>query len=72
MGFFQKLFGTAKNALCAPVAGEAVALSEVNDPTFAMELVGKGMAVRPAEGKIVAPCAGSLPYMVQKVHIWSL
>ena len=39
MGFFKNLFGgkeaaPALNALSAPVAGEAVAISEVSDPTF--------------------------------------
>lgn len=72
MGFFQKLFGKEKNVLCAPVAGEAVALSEVNDPTFAMELVGKGIAVRPTEGKIVAPCAGTVDMVFDTGHAITL
>lgn len=72
MGFFQKLFGKEANALCAPVAGEVVALSEVNDPTFAMELVGKGVAVRPAANTIVAPCAGSVDMVFETGHAITL
>ena len=35
MGLFDKLFGKKLDEIGAPVAGEAVASSEVNDPTFA-------------------------------------
>lgn len=38
--------------LVSPAKGKAVPLSEVNDPTFADGLLGKGAAVVPAEGKI--------------------
>lgn len=49
-GLFKKKDN--KMILGAPVKGKAVPLSEVNDPTFAEEMLGKGMAVIPAEGKI--------------------
>ena len=39
MGFFQKLFGKPMNQFAAPVAGNAVPLSQVPDPTFAEELL---------------------------------
>ena len=44
--------------LGAPVKGKAVPLSEVSDPTFAQEMLGKGMAGIPSEGKIYAPAEG--------------
>lgn len=72
MGFFQKLFGKTSNELCAPVAGTAVALSEVNDPTFAMELVGKGMAIRPEANTIVAPCACTVDMVFETGHAITL
>lgn len=72
MGFFQKLFGKEANALCAPVAGDVIALSEVNDPTFAMELVGKGVAVRPVANTIVAPCAGTVDMVFETGHAITL
>ena len=46
-GLFKKKDN--KMILGAPVKGKAVPLSEVNDPTFAEEMLGKGMAVIPAE-----------------------
>ncbi|MCI5773014.1 MAG: beta-glucoside-specific PTS transporter subunit IIABC [Erysipelotrichaceae bacterium] len=42
----------------APVAGEVVPLEKVNDNVFASGIVGKGIAVKPSEGKIYAPCDG--------------
>ena len=42
----------------APVSGEVVALSEVKDEVFSKEIMGKGVAVRPNEGKVVAPFDG--------------
>ena len=47
MGIFDKLFAKKSNdiTLGAPVAGEAVALSQVSDPTCGEEILGKGVAV---------------------------
>ena len=38
--------------LGAPVSGQAVPLQEVSDPTFGGEILGKGVAVRPTDGRI--------------------
>ncbi len=40
----------------SPLTGEAVPLSETGDPAFAAEALGKGIAVKPSEGKVFAPC----------------
>ena len=53
MGFFKKLFGKSMDELSAPVAGNAVPVSQVPDPTFAEELLGKGIAIEPTEGNLV-------------------
>ena len=79
MGFFKNLFGggeeakaPALNVLGAPVAGEAVAISEVSDPTFGQEILGKGVAFRPSEGKVFAPCDASVDLMFDTGHAVSL
>lgn len=41
--------------VASPVEGEVIPLSEVNDDVFAQELMGKGAAIIPTEGKIFAP-----------------
>ena len=72
MGFFDRLFGIKKDALCAPVAGEAVALDQVNDPTFSSEMLGKGMAIIPTGNQIVAPCDGTVDMMFETGHAVTL
>ena len=41
-------------SLAAPVKGECIPVSEVEDPTFAEEILGKGIAIKPSEGKFYA------------------
>ncbi|MDD3340410.1 MAG: glucose PTS transporter subunit IIA [Lachnospiraceae bacterium] len=42
----------------SPLEGKAIKMSQVNDATFAAEVLGQGMAVVPTVGKVVAPCDG--------------
>lgn len=73
MGFFKNLFGKKPgNGICAPVAGEAVAISEVSDPTFGEEILGKGIAIKPSEGKVFAPCDATVDMMFDTGHAVSL
>ena len=72
MGILKKLFGKPMDALCAPVAGNAVPVSQVPDPTFAEELLGKGIAIEPSEGKILAPCDATVDMMFETGHAISL
>ena len=51
------LFKKKGHVLGAPAKGKAVPLQEVSDPTFAEEMLGKGAAVIPSEGKIYAPAS---------------
>ncbi|MGI6170561.1 MAG: glucose PTS transporter subunit IIA [Butyricicoccus sp.] len=39
----------------APLTGEAVTLQDTGDETFAAEVLGKGVAIVPSEGKVYAP-----------------
>lgn len=42
--------------ICSPISGTVMELSEVGDGVFSEEMLGKGFAVEPSEGKVVAPC----------------
>lgn len=44
--------------IASPLTGWATPLSEVPDPVFAEGMMGQGIAVDPAEGRLVAPGAG--------------
>ena len=72
MGIFSKLFGKKLDEIYAPVAGQAVAIGEVPDPTFAEEMLGKGIAIIPAEGKVFAPCDATVDMMFTTGHAVSL
>lgn len=68
----EKLGLSAGIPIPAPVAGEAVPLSAVNDPTFSEEILGKGAAVKPAEGRIVSPVDGTIEMMFDTGHAVSI
>lgn len=56
------------NTVCSPLTGEAVSLGLVNDPTFAEEIMGKGMAIIPTEGKVVSPVDGTIAMIFDTKH----
>ena len=68
MGFLAKLFGTALCYIGAPVSGNAMPLHQVSDPAFAAGLLGKGIAIEPTEGRIVAPCNGRVDMIFETGH----
>lgn len=72
MGFFDKLFGKKLEGIYAPIAGKAVAISEVPDPTFAEGMLGNGIAIEPTEGKVYAPCDATVDMMFDTGHAVSL
>ena len=72
MGFLAKLFGVSMCYIGAPVAGNAVALHQVSDPAFATGLLGKGVAIEPSEGRIVAPCDATVDMVFDTAHAVTL
>lgn len=54
--------------LLSPLCGAVKPLSEVNDATFAQEMMGKGIAVLPEEGKVVAPFDGTVEAIFPTKH----
>ncbi len=42
--------------LFSPLEGTAIPMAQVNDETFAAEVLGKGVAVIPEKGQVKAPC----------------
>ena len=72
MGFFKKLFGKKTDDFYAPMAGKAVPITEVPDPTFAEGMLGNGIAIEPTEGKVYAPCDATVDMMFTTGHAVSL
>lgn len=54
--------------IAAPVAGQLVKLSDVNDPTFAQEILGKGAAIVPEEDVFRSPVNGEVVMVFNTEH----
>ena len=54
--------------LVSPMTGTALPLSQVSDPVFASESMGKGAAVEPTDGAIYAPCDGEITLVANTGH----
>ena len=76
MGLFDKLFGKKEeinpNHVYAPMTSEAVAITEVPDPTFAEGMMGNGIAIKPTSGKVCSPVNGTVDMMFDTGHAVSL
>ena len=57
-----------EGTVAAPVSGHVVPLSEVKDEAFSSGVLGKGVAIVPAEGKVYAPCDGEISTMFPTGH----
>ncbi|MCR8982134.1 beta-glucoside-specific PTS transporter subunit IIABC [Brevibacillus laterosporus] len=52
----------------SPLAGVVHPLQEVSDPTFSREIMGKGIAIEPAEGRVVSPVNGTVVSIFNTKH----
>ncbi len=59
---------TASNAILSPLSGTVVALKDVPDATFAEGVLGEGIAIEPAEGKVIAPCKAQVSTLFDTRH----
>ena len=56
--------------ILAPLTGKAVPLSEVSDPVFSEKVLGDGVAIIPADGKIVSPVDGEISTVAETSHAY--
>ncbi|MFW8080097.1 PTS glucose transporter subunit IIA, partial [Klebsiella pneumoniae] len=56
------------NDILAPMSGSVIALDQVPDSTFASGLLGNGVAIIPAVGKVIAPFTGEVASLFQTKH----
>ncbi|MGG5318250.1 beta-glucoside-specific PTS transporter subunit IIABC [Enterococcus sp. AZ072] len=52
----------------SPMKGKIIPLSEVHDEAFASEALGKGFAIEPVEGQVVAPFDGKIAAIFPTKH----
>ena len=62
----KRINGTA--AVTSPLSGEVMELSKVNDPVFSQEILGKGIAIIPENGVVVAPLDGIITVLTGSKH----
>lgn len=59
-------------AILAPVSGKVEPLTNVNDPVFSGEMMGKGIAIVPTDGTIYAPFSGTLTVFYDSKHAYGI
>lgn len=52
----------------SPIKGEVISLSEVHDEAFASEALGKGFAIEPIDGEVIAPFDGKVVAIFPTKH----
>ena len=74
MGIFDKLFGKKSSdiTLGAPVAGEAVPLNQVSDPTFGRRSWARVWPSSPPATRCGRPCDATVDLMFDTGHAVSL
>lgn len=68
MGFWKNGFKKKEAVIASPAAGECVSLKTLPDPTFRDEILGKGMAIKPLDGKFYAPADGTVSSLFPTKH----
>lgn len=58
----------SKEVIVSPIEGKVKPLSEVKDAAFAGGALGKGIAIEPANGKVVAPFDGTIMTLFPTKH----
>ncbi|ABN43904.1 Phosphotransferase system IIC components, glucose/maltose/N-acetylglucosamine-specific, putative [Streptococcus sanguinis SK36] len=58
--------------IISPIVGQAVALSDVNDPVFSSGAMGRGIAIKPSEGVVYAPADAEVTIAFETGHAYGL
>ena len=64
----SKVGSALRLSISSPLKGEIMELKDVNDSAFSNEILGKGVAILPTEGKVVSPCDGVLTTLFPTGH----
>lgn len=57
-----------KDIVYSPMRGDIIALKDVKDDAFAQEALGKGIAIMPTDGEVVAPVNGTITTLFPTLH----
>lgn len=57
-----------KVVISSPIKGETIKLEDIEDAAFATGVLGQGLAIKPTEGKVVAPVSGEIITLFPSLH----
>ena len=57
-----------KVVISSPIKGETIKLEDIEDAAFATGVLGQGLAIKPTEGKVVAPVRGEITTLFPSLH----
>ena len=60
--------GAVEQVVTSPLAGEIIALEDTPDAVFASGAMGKGVAIEPSVGEVVAPADGVIRLLFPTNH----
>ncbi len=66
--YCERLLAAAPLVLFSPMNGEVLPLENVEDEVFSGGILGDGIAVEPTEGKLFAPCDGTVENVADTGH----
>ncbi|WP_125588070.1 glucose PTS transporter subunit IIA [Companilactobacillus jidongensis] len=58
--------------ILAPVSGNIMELSSVNDPVFSQKMMGEGFGIAPSDGEIRAPVTGNVTFIAETKHAFGI
>ncbi|MCM3729494.1 beta-glucoside-specific PTS transporter subunit IIABC [Neobacillus cucumis] len=59
---------TRMQEVASPLKGKVIPLNQVEDAAFSSEVMGKGIAIEPSEGKVVSPVNGVVTTLFRTKH----
>lgn len=62
----------SEETIVSPLNGEAVELTSVNDPVFASEAMGKGIAIKPTDNTVYSPVDGVVQIAFDTGHAYGI
>ena len=65
-------FGKKRIVIASPMDGIVMPVSKVNDAVFSEDVLGRGVAIKPESGRVIAPCKATVIQMFETGHAVSL
>lgn len=63
---------TENTSILSPLEGQVIKLADIQDPTFASGILGQGVGIIPASGRVIAPFDGQVSSLFSTLHAINL